>query len=203
MCALSEHYFTTSPTSPHERRIISYTPRGGRELSFETDAGVFSKTRVDRGTDQLIQAIRISPGQSLLDLGCGYGVVGISIASLHPECEIWMTDINERACELARANARRNGVERVTVVSGDGFDPVRGRMFHVIATNPPIRAGRAVLYRLIEEAHDHLEPGGSFYAVVRTKQGAASLKAFIAQTYGNADEPEIGGGYRVIRAFRE
>lgn len=201
--ALSEHYFTTSPTSAHERRIIYYTPRGGRELSFETDAGVFSKTRVDRGSDQLIRAIRVDPGQSVLDLGCGYGVVGISIATLFPECEIVMTDINERACELARANARRNGVERITVLSGDGFDPVRGRAFHVIATNPPIRAGKAVLHQLIEKARDHLEPGGSFYAVVRTKQGAASLKKFIAETYGNADEPEIGGGYRVIRAHRE
>lgn len=113
-----------------------------------------------------------------------------------------MVDVNERACELSRANAQANGVRNVVVLCGDGLSAVGGRRFDVIATNPPIRAGKSVVYRLVEEARDHLNPGGRFYAVARTKQGAGSLREFIHAAFGNSDEPEIGGGYRVIRATR-
>ncbi len=176
--------------------------RDGSELIFETDAGVFSKGRVDRGTRELIKAIRLEDGESFLDLGCGWGPVGITMAVSCPRSEVWMVDVNERACELARANARANGADRAVVVCGDGLLAVDGRKFDVIATNPPIRAGKSVVHRLVEEARDHLKPGGRFYAVARTKQGAGSLRTFIRETFGNADEPEIGGGYRVIRAVR-
>ena len=202
VCALAEQYFTPSPTSGHERRTVRRRMRDGSELIFETDAGVFSKGRVDRGTRELIKAIRLEDGESFLDLGCGWGPVGITMAVSCPRSEVWMVDVNERACELARANARANGADRAVVVCGDGLLAVDGRKFDVIATNPPIRAGKSVVYRLVEEARDHLKPGGRFYAVARTKQGAGSLRTFIRETFGNADEPEIGGGYRVIRAVR-
>ena len=202
VCALAEQYFTPSPTSAHERRTVRYEMSDGRKLTFETDAGVFSKGRMDRGTLELIKAIRQEDGESFLDLGCGWGPVGIVAAVLYPRREVWMVGVNERACELARANARANGADRAVVVCGDGLAAVGGRTFDVIATNPPIRAGKSVVYRLVEEARDHLSPGGRFYAVARTKQGAGSLRTFIRETFGNADEPEIGGGYRVIRAVR-
>ena len=176
--------------------------RDGRELVFETDAGVFSKDRVDRGTRELIKAITFDDGESFLDLGCGWGPVGIVAALSLPSREVWMVDVNERACELARANAQANGVRNAVVICGDGLAAVEGRQFDVIAANPPIRAGKSVVYRLVEEARDHLNPGGRFYAVARTKQGAGSLREFIHTVFGNSDEPEIGGGYRVIRATR-
>ena len=202
MCALAEQYFTPSPTSRHERRTVHYQMRDGRELVFETDAGVFSKGRVDRGTRELIKAVTLDDGESFLDLGCGWGPVGISVAASHPTSEVWMVDVNERACELARANAQANGLRNAVVLCGDGLAAVGGRKFDVIATNPPIRAGKSIVYRLVEEARDHLNPGGRFYAVARTKQGAGSLREFIHATFGDSDEPEIGGGYRVIRATR-
>ena len=200
--ALAEQYFTPSPTSRHERRTVYYPMPDGRELVFQTDAGVFSKGRMDRGTLELIKAIQGEDSESFLDLGCGWGPVGIIAALLQPRSEVWMVDVNERACELARANAQANGARNAAVVCGDGLSAVGDRTFDVIATNPPIRAGKSVVYRLVEEARDHLNPGGRFYAVARTKQGAGSLRAFICATFGNADEPEIGGGYRVIRATR-
>jgi len=202
VCALAEQYFTPSPTSARQPQAVRYRMRDGRELVFQTDAGVFSKGRVDRGTLELIKAIQDEDGQSFLDLGCGWGPVGIVAALSQPRREVWMVDINERACELARANALANGAGRAIVVCGDGLAAVRGRKFDVIATNPPIRAGKSVVYRLVEEARDHLNEGGRFYAVARTKQGAGSLRVFICEAFGNADEPEIGGGYRVIRATR-
>lgn len=202
MCALAEQYFTPSPTSARQPQQVRYRTRDGRELVFRTDAGVFSKGRADRGTRELIKAVTLDDGESFLDLGCGWGPVGISMAVSRPRSEVWMVDVNERACELARANAQANGVRNVVVLCGDGLAAVGGRRFDVIATNPPIRAGKAVVYRLVEEARDHLNPGGRFYAVARTKQGAGSLRKFIHATFGNSDEPEIGGGYRVIRATR-
>jgi len=202
VCALAEQYFTPSPTSAHERRTVRYRMRDGRELVFQTDAGVFSKGRVDRGTRELIKAVTLDDGESFLDLGCGWGPVGISVAVSCPRSEVWMVDVNGRACELARDNALANGAGNAVVVCGDGLSAVGDRKFDVIATNPPIRAGKSVVYRLVEEARDHLNPGGRFYAVARTKQGAGSLREFIHATYGNSDEPEIGGGYRVIRATR-
>ncbi|MCR4425320.1 MAG: methyltransferase [Firmicutes bacterium] len=194
-----EHYFTPGPTSRHDPRRIHYRYRGA-DLVFLTDAGVFSRNKIDRGTDLLLEAVHVAAGESFLDLGCGYGVVGIAVAATNPEVSVTMVDVNERACELARVNARLNLVPGVSVVCGDGLGVFGDLKFDCIATNPPIRAGKTVVHRLITEARDHLNPGGRFYLVVRTKQGARSVRAFVEASFGETDEPEIGGGYRVIRA---
>lgn len=199
---MTEHYYTSRPTSAHDRREVTYTLRDGRRLVFATDAGVFSKDRVDRGTIELLKAVDALPGQSVLDLGCGYGPVGIVVAAREPGSSVLMVDVNERACELSRENILRNGVSNAKVLCSDGFEAVGSVMFDVIATNPPIRAGRKVLEELVRGSHQHLIEGGQLCLVVRTRQGAASLKAYVEQVFGNADEPEIGGGYRVIRAVK-
>lgn len=194
-----DHYFSARPKAAHDLRTITYH-RGDVDFEFHTDSGVFSKDKVDRGTDLLLEAVSVRDGDRFLDLGCGYGVVGIVVARLCPACRVWMTDVNERACELAEKNAKVNGVHNVKVVSGYGFETLEGLKFDKIAMNPPIRAGKQVIHELIRSSKDHLAPGGEVYVVIRTKQGAASLKRFMEQTFGNAEEPELGSGYRVIRS---
>ena len=161
----------------------------GRNLVFATDAGVFSKDRIDRGTRELLKAltVRIRPGQRVLDLGCGYGPIGIVLGALEPDAHVTMVDINQRACDLARQNLAANGIANAEVVCGDFAEAVGERTFDVIVTNPPIRAGRSVLRSMIDWAHAHLVPGGELFLVVRTRQGAASLRKYMDAVFGNTD----------------
>ncbi|MCS7236216.1 MAG: class I SAM-dependent methyltransferase [Armatimonadota bacterium] len=192
------HYFSPAPLAPSRPRVVELEFRG-RHFRFVTDRGVFSYRGVDRGTRLLLEALEFGPEDEVLDLGCGYGVVGIVVATLAPRARAVLVDVNPRAVELARENARRCGVSNVEVFHGDLYAPVQGRKFDVIATNPPIRAGRAVVRALVEGAPAHLKPGGRFYLVARTAQGARTLGRMVAEVFGEAEEVERGGGYRVYR----
>ncbi|MDR7435132.1 MAG: class I SAM-dependent methyltransferase [Armatimonadota bacterium] len=193
------HYFTSHPVAPHHLVEIRTTLRG-REFRFLTDRGVFSRGRVDRGTRLLIEAMEIDPGDIVLDLGCGYGPIGLVAATLAPRGWAYLVDVNERAVDLARRNAILNGLKNVEVRLGDGFEPVQDLLFDVILTNPPIRTGKANLSRLFQEAFLHLRPGGRFYFVARTSQGAKTLASRVQEIFGNVEEVERGGGFRVYKA---
>lgn len=195
------HYFAPHPASPHRVVEIRATLRG-REFRFLTDRGVFSRGRVDRGTRLLIETMEIDPDDTILDLGCGYGPIGLVAASLAPLGRVYLVDVNERAVDLARRNAFLNGLGNVEVRLGDGFAPVSDLRFDVILTNPPIRTGKASVYRLFRDASIHLKPGGRFYFVARTSQGAKTLASQVEEIFGNVEELERGGGFRVYRAVR-
>lgn len=193
------HYFTPQPQAPSRPREVVFHFRG-LEFRFVTDRGVFSYKHVDRGTCLLLEALEVGPEEEVLDLGCGYGVVGVVVAALAPRGRVVMVDRNARAVDLARENARRHGLPHVEVLHGDLYAPVVGRRFDVIATNPPIRAGRSVVRTIIEGAPQHLKPGGRFYLVARTAHGARTLGRLVAEVFGSSEEVERGGGYRVYRA---
>ena len=193
---MPDHYYTESPSSAHDERRITLRALGNA-LTFTTDAGVFSRDGLDRGTEVLLEALPPLTGR-VLDLGCGWGAVGTALGRKYPELEIVMTDINQRAVDLARRNLAENGV-RATVVQGDGFDPVEGR-FDAIVTNPPIRAGKAVIYGLFARARDFLKPGGALYIVIRKQQGAPSALKYLKETFARAEIVDRGSGFHVIRA---
>ncbi len=195
---MSEHYYTENPTSGHDERRIALRALG-RELTFTTDAGVFSRDGLDRGTEVLLDALPELSGR-VLDLGCGWGAVGVALGAKYPALEIVMTDINQRAVDLARRNLAANGV-RAEVVQGDGFAAVEGA-FDAIITNPPIRAGKAVIYGLFAQARDFLKPGGALYIVIRKQQGAPSALKYLKELYGDAEVIDRGSGFHVIRARR-
>ncbi len=199
---MTEHYFVSTPAVRSQPREVRFRFRD-RIFVFETDRGVFSRGAVDRGTRLLLEALEVRPEDEILDVGCGYGVIGIVAAAMAPRGRAVLVDINARAVELARRNAVRNAQLNVEVLHGDLYEPVAGRYFDLIATNPPIRAGRAVVRAIIEGAFYHLKPGGSFYLVARTAQGARTLGRIIGETFGNVEEVERGGGYRVYRAVKE
>jgi len=171
-------------------------------VRLTTEAGVFSRRRVDAGTRLLVENLEVGSRDRLLDLGCGYGVLGIIAALLAPEGQVTLVDINERAVELARRNLRANGIENAEVFQGDGFAPLPGRVFDVIALNPPIRAGREVVCRLIEESREHLVAGGRFYLVGRRRQGVVRLAEKMGEVFGEVEELARRGGYRVYRSHR-
>lgn len=195
----TDHYFSEQPSAEGGRQIIAAELRGLR-LRLVTEAGVFSRERVDRGTRLLIKHMEVQPRDRVLDLGCGYGVVGIVAALLAPEGRATLVDVNRRAAELARQNLSLNKVENAEVHQGDGFAPIGDRCFDLIVLNPPIRAGLATLHRLVEEAADHLASAGRFYMVGRTKQGVVRLSEKMAEVFGTVEEVAKGGGFRLFRA---
>jgi 16S rRNA (guanine1207-N2)-methyltransferase len=194
-----EHYFTPSPSAKGRRLTLEITLRG-QALRFVTEAGVFSRERIDRGTRLLISEMEIGPADRVLDLGCGYGPVGVVAAKLAPQGHATLVDINERAVALARENLALNGIGNAEALAGDGYAPVGERRFDVIALNPPVRAGLPVVHWLIEGAAAHLAPGGRFYLVGRTQQGVIRLEKKMSEVFGEVEEVGKGGGYRLYVA---
>jgi 16S rRNA (guanine1207-N2)-methyltransferase len=195
---MTDHYYTSHPDVDHETIGFSVTLRGVT-LTFKSDAGVFSKHRVDRGSKLLIESLRLMEGdRKVLDLGCGYGPIGLVIAGLLPQATVYMSDVNERAVGLARTNAAVNRITNVRIAAGAGLAPFAGEKFDLIVTNPPIRTGKTTIYAMIEEGYAALNPGGRFVAVVATKQGAKSYERKLAEVFQNVVEWEKGGGYRVV-----
>jgi len=198
---MGEQYFSRRPTSRRQPREFAAIVRG-QAFRFVTEAGTFSRREIDRGTELLIEALEIGPCETILDLGCGYGAVGIVAARLAEGGHVVLTDVNERALETARANLARNGVRNAEVRKGDLYDPVAGLAFDHIACNPPIRAGRAIVDRIIREAPDHLIVGGSLWLVARTKQGADAIRSRMGAAFGNAEIAKRGSGYKVLRSTK-
>ena len=193
---MNDHYYTENPHSAHDEREITVDIYG-KTLRFVTDAGVFSRDGLDRGTEVLLKALPPVSGRAL-DLGCGWGAVGAALAAREPGLEVVMTDINARAVELARRNLAANGL-RAEVVQGDGFESVQGK-FDVIVSNPPIRAGKAAIYGMFDAARGFLKSGGAMYIVIRKQQGAASALKHLKETWGEAEVIERSGGFWVIAA---
>ena len=193
---MPDHYYTENPNSAHDERRIALQALGN-DLTFVTDAGVFSRDGLDRGTEVLLEALPPLEGR-VLDLGCGWGAVGVALGKRYPALDIVMTDINSRAVELARRNLAENGVT-AAVLQGDGFDAVEGR-FDAIVTNPPIRAGKAVIYGLFTRARDYLEPDGALYVVIRKQQGAPSALKYLKEIYSRAETVDRASGFHVLRA---
>ena len=193
---MPDHYYTENPNSAHDERRIALRALGN-DLTFVTDAGVFSRDGLDRGTEVLLEALPPLEGR-VLDLGCGWGAVGVALGKRYPALDIVMTDINSRAVELARRNLAENGVT-AAVLQGDGFDAVEGR-FDAIVTNPPIRAGKAVIYGLFARAREYLEPDGALYVVIRKQQGAPSALKYLKEIYSRAETVDRASGFHVLRA---
>ncbi len=172
------------------------------EYVFRSDAGVFSRRHVDPGTKLLIESVELHPGETVLDMGCGYGAVGVAVARMVPGGRVYMVDVNRRAVELTGVNLKLNRIPNAEVRQGDGFEPVSELMFDAVLMNPPVRSGKEVVYRLVEESLWHLKPGGALYVVIRTRQGAGSMRQKIQEMFNNSEDVEIKGGYRVIRGVK-
>ena len=197
---MADHYFTENPLTAHDKKEISSILKG-KTFTFETDAGVFSRDHVDPGSQLLIESVPAQTGR-ILDLGCGYGPVGIAFAASRKEAQVVMADVNRRSLDLAQVNLARNGIINAQTIYSDGCSNLEGT-FDLILSNPPIRIGKQALQRMWRDCYEHLNPEGSFYIVIRKKQGAPSAKTFLEDLFGNCTTVARQGGYHVLQAIKD
>ena len=200
---MAEQYFTENPTVDHDEHQVNYH-LNGINLNLTTDAGVFSKNRVDYGSGVLIEQMleQDLPGGNILDVGCGYGPIGLFAAKKWPDRQVDMVDVNERAMDLARRNAAANGAGNVNIFASDRYQAVTGQ-YAMIVTNPPIRAGKAIWSSILTEAKDHLTDGGILLVVIQKKQGAPSAKKLMAASLGNCEILTRDKGYYILKSVKK
>jgi 16S rRNA (guanine1207-N2)-methyltransferase len=197
---MADHYFSARPSAPSDPLAVGARLRGA-DFRFITDRGVFSREGVDYGSRLLAEAVVVADGARVLDLGCGYGPIGVAIAKTVPGACVWLTDVNERAAALAAQNARDNGVGgRTFVCCGDGTSalPLDIR-FDAVVMNPPVRAGKTTVFALYRQAHDRLSPQGALWVVIQKKQGAESSAEHLHTLFSHVDTVTKDKGYRVLR----
>ena len=194
-------YFDNVEDLAHENISFSYTLFGER-FTLKSDAGVFSKDGLDDGSRLLLETIaKTDLGQNILDLGAGVGPIGLILAHLDPRRNVTLADVNLRALELSRENAKLNRAEAECVES-DGMAALEGRTFDAVVTNPPIRAGKQVIYKMFADAAKSLKPGGALYLVIRKQQGAESCMKYLKTMYEEVEKLDKSGGFWVIKAAK-
>lgn len=199
------HYFSEVQDVKSLKKIINYEIKN-EKFEFLTDNGVFSKTKVDFGTDVMLRTF-LNENKKLeniriLDIGCGYGVVSVVLKRFFEKAKILSTDVNERALELTRENIQKNNrTDDFEVRKSFVFDNI-SENFDMILSNPPIRAGKQVIFEIYEKSFFHLNKNGKFYCVIQTKHGAKSTKKKLEELFGNCTTLVIEAGYRIFRCVK-
>ncbi len=197
---MSDHYYSNKPQTESKPRQWKFTLLG-HVFTFETDAGVFSKSEVDFGSRVLLDAFEMPEvAGDILDVGCGYGPIGLSIAKVNPERFVHMMDINTRAIALAEKNAKLNGVQNVRIFESDGLAAIGDVQAAAILTNPPIRAGKETIFRFYDESYEKLVEGGELWVVIQKKQGAPSTVNHLEEMFSEVEVVEKKKGYWIIKA---
>ena len=196
---MSKMYYAENPDAAHDIHELRVDLLG-EKMTFLTDAGVFSKKMVDFGSQLLLKCLEVDQGETVLDVGCGYGPLGLSLAKAYG-VQATMVDINNRALDLAQQNAERNKVE-ATIFQSNIYEQVEGHFDHVIS-NPPIRAGKQVVHEIIENSKDFLKTGGDLTIVIQKKQGAPSAKSKMEDVFGNCEVVKKDKGYYILRSVKE
>lgn len=206
------HYFSEKQEVKSDRKIIKYKIEN-QKFEFVTDNGVFSKTKVDFGTDVMLKVFlrenmnKKNQKFDVLDIGCGYGVVSVVMKTFFQKIKIISSDVNERALELTIENLLKNEVvkdknDNFKVRKSFAFDNISEK-FDVILSNPPIRAGKQTIFQIYEKSFEHLNENGEFYSVIQTKHGAKSTQKKLEEVFGNCETLEINAGYRIFRSIKK
>ena len=198
------YYYTNDPNLGNKESEFSYT-YFGKELKFKSDLGVFSKERVDFGTNVLINSIPdLSWANSLLDVGCGVGIIGLCMKSKYRQLNIELVDVNTRALKLAAENAKMNDLDedgKVVIKESNLYENV-SESFDLIVSNPPIRAGKDVVHGVVIGGYEHLNKGGKIYIVIQKKQGAPSMESKMNEVFGNVKTIEKKNGYFIFESTK-
>ncbi|MBE0313591.1 class I SAM-dependent methyltransferase [Xanthomonas citri pv. punicae] len=199
---MTEHYYSRSQNVSSDPNYWDFTLKENK-FRFKTDNGVFSKKEVDFGSRVLIEAFTYPEVDGdILDVGCGYGPIGLSIAKEAMDRKVHMVDVNERALALAKENAALNQIGNVVIYESDRLLQVKGNKFASILTNPPIRAGKKVVHDIFEQSYEHLVNNGELWVVIQKKQGAPSALEKLEQLFQEVDVVDKQKGYFIIKAKR-
>jgi 16S rRNA (guanine1207-N2)-methyltransferase len=199
---MSEHYYSRTQKVESDPKFWEFTLRNNL-FRFKTDNGVFSKKEVDYGSRLLIEAFKLPEVEgNVLDVGCGYGPIGLSVAKGYPNRTIHMVDVNNRAIELAKENAEKNQVANVVIYESDRLLNVSEKGFAAILTNPPIRAGKQIVHDIFEQGFDHLVTQGEMWVVIQKKQGAPSAIEKLKDLFTTVETIDKSKGYFVIKATK-
>ena len=193
---MTKMYFAENPDAKHDIHELNVELLGQR-LTFLTDAGVFSKKMIDYGSRVLLSVLDFEAGERVLDVGCGYGPLGLSLVKAYGVTAT-MVDINQRALDLAQKNAERNQVS-AHIFQSNVYEKVSGIFDHIIS-NPPIRAGKQVVHEVISGSYEHLTEGGDLTLVIQKKQGAPSAKSKMEAIFGNCAIVKKDKGYYILRS---
>ncbi|MCM3125739.1 MULTISPECIES: class I SAM-dependent methyltransferase [unclassified Mesobacillus] len=199
---MTEHYYSRKP-STESNPVKWQSELKGNTFRFKTDSGVFSKKEVDFGSRLLIDTFELKKADGmLLDVGCGYGPIGLSIARAYPEAMVHMVDVNERAIMLAKENASENKVDNVKIYESDRLNGVEEDGFDAILTNPPIRAGKKIVHDIFEQSFQRLAEGGELWVVIQKKQGAPSAMEKMKELFGDVEVEAKSKGYFILKSVK-
>ena len=195
---MTKMYFAENPDAKHDIHELKVELLG-QQMTFLTDAGVFSKKMIDYGSRVLLSTLDFGKGETLLDVGCGYGTLALTLAKAQT-LKVTLVDINQRALDLTRKNAVANQVS-AEIFQSNVYENVTGKFQHIIS-NPPIRAGKQVVHEVISGSYDHLLADGDLTIVIQKKQGAPSAKAKMEEVFGNCETLKKDKGYYILRSVK-
>ena len=196
---ITDHYFVSEPKSK-ERFGLVRAALCGKNYEFLTASSVFSKTKIDLGTRLLIESMVLPKTGYALDIGCGYGAVGIVAAKLSPKLWVIMTDVNIRAVRLAKKNLELNKITNAEVRYGFFYEPVQDFRFNCVLSNPPVSAGMDTVRTIVKQAPKVMADKATFQMVIRSKIGAKALPELFCETFGDCKVLARESGFRVLMA---
>ncbi len=200
------HYYDKNDNLDSDEKVVELTI-GNILTKYTTDIGVFSKERVDFATvsllETLVDEVNASEFKKVLDVGCGYGPIGITLAKYNAESLIHMVDVNDRSLRLAKGNIAMNCVENANVFESDVYSNVLEEDYTHVISNPPIRAGKKVVFEVLEGAFGRLKECGELWVVIHKKHGAESTKNKILEVFGNVEQVANIKGYRVFKGIKK
>lgn len=197
------HYYQYDPKLKSNKKLVTYTFKG-ELVKLNSDNGVFSKERVDFGTNVLLNALDdkyLTDVKTILDVGCGYGIIGVSLSKKYNDKKVTMIDVNPKCIELVKENIKLNDLKNADCFLSDLYSEVSDK-FDMIVSNPPIRAGKEVVFGVVVDGYNHLNKGGIIVLVIQKKQGAPSLKEKMQEVFGNCDVIAKDKGYFILKSER-
>ncbi|MBQ2891369.1 MAG: class I SAM-dependent methyltransferase [Bacilli bacterium] len=197
---MSKQYFENNPELSSKPFYISFYFRKNN-LKFKSDNGVFSKRAVDFGSNLLLKSVEVLEDDSILDVGCGIGIIGITLAKCNPSSFVEMIDVNKRAMELARNNCLENNVKNALVFESNTYENVE-KKYSLIISNPPIRAGKKVVHDILLNSIKYLKENGRMYCVIQKKQGAESALRALKEVFPKVEVIEKDNGYYIIKCTK-
>ncbi|AOE50426.1 class I SAM-dependent methyltransferase [Kangiella sediminilitoris] len=195
-------HYSKDQISELKKDLTVDTTLNGFPMSFDTTWGIFSPKSIDDGSIMLLKYLDVEPGDKCLDLGCGYGVLGLTMAKMAPQGEVIMVDKDYVAVDYAQRNARKNQLSNAVARLSNGFSEVNETDFNIIVSNIPAKVGNELLYIFLHDAYKRLAPGGRFYVVTITGLRDFMKRAF-KEVFGNYKKHKQGPAYTVASATKE